>query len=148
MLHVTLIACGRLKEKYLRDAAYEYKKRLSGYVYLTEKELPDGPDINAERDRILKALPDGSCIITLEIEGEELDSGQFAKTIGSLMTGGEGHICFVIGGSDGLSEEIKQRADMHLSFSRMTFPHQLMRIIFLEQLYRAFKIIKGEPYHK
>ena len=148
MLHVTLITCGKLKEKYLQDAVKEYKKRLGGYITLTEKELNDGPDIGTEGIRIEKAIPESAYIITLEIEGEELTSVQFAEAIEKLMNGGESHICFIIGGSDGIAENIKARAKGHLSFSKMTFPHQLMRVIFLEQLYRAFKIIKGEPYHK
>ncbi|MBO5551469.1 MAG: 23S rRNA (pseudouridine(1915)-N(3))-methyltransferase RlmH [Lachnospiraceae bacterium] len=148
MLKVTLISCGRLKEKYLRDAVSEYKKRLSPYAGLSEKELDDGPDMRSEAERIVKAIPAGAYVITLEIEGRELTSDQFAETIDGLMTDGTSHICFIIGGSDGLSKEIKDMARMHISFSRMTFPHQLMRVIFLEQLYRAFKIIKGEPYHK
>ncbi|MBQ9606528.1 MAG: 23S rRNA (pseudouridine(1915)-N(3))-methyltransferase RlmH [Lachnospiraceae bacterium] len=148
MLRVTLISCGRLKERYLRDAVSEYKKRLSGYIYLTEKELDDGPDIKSEAARIIKAIPEGACIMTLEIEGREYTSEGFAEAIDGLMTGGVSHICFIIGGSEGLDKEIKDMAKMHVSFSRMTFPHQLMRVIFLEQLYRAFKIMKGEPYHK
>ena len=148
MLRVTLITCGRLKEKYLRDAVNEYKKRLSGYAELIEKELDDGPDMKSEAARIEKAVPAGAYIITLEIEGRELTSEGFASQLERLMSGGVSHICFIIGGSDGLMQEIKDSAGMHLSFSRMTFPHQLMRVIFLEQLYRAFRIIRGEPYHK
>ena len=93
-------------------------------------------------------MPEGTYIITLEIEGETLSSEEFAEKIDALMTEGISHICFVIGGSDGLARAITEKADMNLSFSRMTFPHQLMRVIFLEQLYRAFKIIRKEPYHK
>lgn len=148
MLHVTNISCGKLKEKYLRDAASEYKKRLSGYVLLTERELSDGPDMYAEAERIKKALPEGAFIITLEIEGEEYTSEGFSDKLRELMNEGISHICFIIGGSDGLAEEIKDRAKLHVSFSKMTFPHQLMRVILLEQTYRAFKIMKGEPYHK
>ena len=148
MLKITLISCGRLKEKYLKDAVLEYKKRLSSYVLLEEKELDDGPDMESEARRIIKAVPAGAYVITLEIEGRELTSGQFAQSLDDLMTGGISHVCFIIGGSEGLLKEIKDMSRFHLSFSRMTFPHQLMRVIFLEQLYRAFKIIKGEPYHK
>ncbi|MCR5773572.1 MAG: 23S rRNA (pseudouridine(1915)-N(3))-methyltransferase RlmH [Lachnospiraceae bacterium] len=148
MLRVTLITCGKLKERYLREAVAEYRKRLAGYALLEEKELDDGPDISAEGARIVKAIPEGAYVITLEIEGKQLTSEAFSETIEQLMTGGISHICFIIGGSDGLADEIKERAGSHISFSRMTFPHQLMRVIFLEQLYRAFKIMKGEPYHK
>ncbi|MBQ7583384.1 MAG: 23S rRNA (pseudouridine(1915)-N(3))-methyltransferase RlmH [Lachnospiraceae bacterium] len=148
MLHVTLIACGRLKEKYLKDAVAEYEKRLKGYTVLEIKELPDGPDPQAEALRIRQALPEDAFIVTLEIEGRELSSEEFSKSIEKLMTDGVSHICFITGGSDGIDPSVTDKADMHLSFSRMTFPHQLMRVIFLEQLYRAFKIMKGEPYHK
>lgn len=148
MLHVTLIACGKLKESYLKAAAAEYEKRLKGYVILDIKELADGPGPEAEASRIFQALPPGAYIITLEIEGREMSSEGFSQCIESLMTEGKSHICFVIGGSDGLDHSVTERADMHLSFSKMTFPHQLMRIVFLEQLYRVFRIMKGEPYHK
>lgn len=148
MLHVTLIACGKLKESFLKDAASEYEKRLKGYVILDIKELVDGPDLKAEASRILQSLPGGAYIITLEIKGREMSSEVFSQCIESLMTDGKSHICFVIGGSDGLDHSVTEKADMHLSFSKMTFPHQLMRIVFLEQLYRAFRIMKGEPYHK
>ncbi len=148
MLHVTLIACGKLKESYLRDAAAEYAKRLKTYMNLEVKELADGPDPGAEALRIRQSIPENAYIITLEISGIELSSEEFADNLDRLMTGGVSHICFIIGGSDGLDDSITARADMHLSFSRMTFPHQLMRVIFLEQLYRAFRIIRKEPYHK
>lgn len=148
MLHVTLLACGKLKEKYLRDAVSEYEKRLAAYIKLTVKELADGPDIKAEATRIEQNIPEDAYFVTLEIEGKTLSSGEFAESLDRLMTEGVSHICFCIGGSDGLDDSVKTKADMHLSFSRMTFPHQLMRVIFLEQLYRGIKIIKNEPYHK
>ena len=151
MLHVTLIACGKLKEKYLRDAVEEYEKRLGRYVKLSIKELPDGPDMQAEASRIeavLESVESDTCVITLEIEGTSYTSEGFAEKISELMTKGTAHICFIIGGSDGLAPSVTSKADLHLSFSKMTFPHQLMRVIFLEQLYRAFRIINGEPYHK
>ena len=148
MLRVTLIACGKLKESYLKDAVSEYEKRLSGYINLEIKELADGPDPVSEGIRIRQALPEKAYIITLEITGSSLSSEEFAERIDHLMSDGVSHICFIIGGSDGLDTDITASANMHLSFSRMTFPHQLMRVIFLEQLYRAFKIIRKEPYHK
>lgn len=148
MLHVTLLACGKLKEKYLRDAVSEYEKRLAAYIKLTVKELADGPDKKAEAARIEQNIPEDAYFVTLEIEGKTLSSGEFAESLDRLMTEGVSHICFCIGGSDGLDDSVKSKADMHLSFSRMTFPHQLMRVIFLEQLYRGIKIIKNEPYHK
>ncbi|MCR5410068.1 MAG: 23S rRNA (pseudouridine(1915)-N(3))-methyltransferase RlmH [Lachnospiraceae bacterium] len=148
MLRVTLISCGRLKERYLRDAVSEYEKRLKAYISLNMQELDDGPDPHAESDRILKAIPEGTYVITLEIEGEQFTSEGFSDRLVKLMNNGTSHICFIIGGSDGLDMSVRERADMKLSFSKMTFPHQLMRVLFLEQLYRAFKIIKNEPYHK
>ena len=148
MLRVTLLACGRLKERYLRDAVSEYEKRLKGYIDLEIRELTDGPDPKAEGARIIAAMPADAYIFTLEINGKALSSVEFAEHIDSLMTGGVSHVCFIIGGSDGLAGEVISGADFHLSFSKMTFPHQLMRVIFLEQLYRAFRIIRKEPYHK
>ena len=148
MLRVTLIVCGKLKEKYLKEATAEYEKRLSSYVSLKTVELDDGPDMAAEAARILKSISDDMYVITLEIEGTEMGSVDLADRIQELMTDGRSSICFIIGGSDGLDKSVTDISDMHLSFSRLTFPHQLMRIIFLEQLYRAFRIIRGEPYHK
>ena len=148
MLRVTLIVCGKLKEKYLKEATAEYEKRLSSYVSLKTVELDDGPDRTAEAARILKSISDDMYVITLEIEGTEMGSVDLANRIQELMTDGRSSICFIIGGSDGLDKSVTDISDMHLSFSRLTFPHQLMRIIFLEQLYRAFRIIRGEPYHK
>lgn len=148
MLRVTLIVCGKLKEKYLKEATAEYEKRLSSYVSLKTVELDDGPDMTAEAARILKSISDDMYVITLEIEGTEMGSVDLADRIQDLMTDGRSSICFIIGGSDGLDKSVTDISDMHLSFSRLTFPHQLMRIIFLEQLYRAFRIIRGEPYHK
>ncbi|MBO6147146.1 MAG: 23S rRNA (pseudouridine(1915)-N(3))-methyltransferase RlmH [Lachnospiraceae bacterium] len=148
MLRVTLIVCGKLKEKYLKEATAEYEKRLSSYVSLKTVELDDGPDMAAEAARILKSISDDMYVITLEIEGTEMGSVDLADRIQELMTDGKSSICFIIGGSDGLDKSVTDISDMHLSFSRLTFPHQLMRIIFLEQLYRAFRIIRGEPYHK
>jgi 23S rRNA (pseudouridine1915-N3)-methyltransferase len=148
MLHVTLIACGRLKERYLRDAVEEYSKRLSGYVKLDIREVADGPDMMSEASRIRQCMDDDAYVITLEIEGKELSSTGFADEIQAVMNSGRSHICFIIGSSDGIDESVRKTADMHLSFGRMTYPHQLMRVIFLEQLYRAFRIIRGEPYHK
>ena len=148
MLNVTLITVGKLKAKYLKDAVAEYSKRLGKYISLNICELNDGPDMETEAARILPHLKDDGYVVTLEIEGIELDSPSFAKKIDELMTYGTSRIIFIIGGSNGLADSITDRADLHLSFSKMTFPHQLMRVIFLEQLYRAFKIITREPYHK
>lgn len=148
MTKIDVLCAGKLKERFFSDAVAEYAKRLSRYVKLNIIEVADGPDMNAERDRMLPKIRDDVFLITLEIEGEEMKSTALAECIGSLENSGHSHIMFVIGGSDGLHEDILKRADKHLSFSRMTFPHNLMRVILLEQLYRSYRIINGEPYHK
>lgn len=159
-MQITLMTVGKIKESYWRNAIAEYEKRLSKYCKLKIVEVADEktPDAasplqeenirHKEGERILKQLPDGAYVITLEIDGQMLDSVQFARKIEQMAAWGRSHICFVIGGSLGLSKEVRQRSDYALSFSKMTFPHQLMRIIFLEQLYRAYRIQMNEPYHK
>ncbi len=145
---------GNIKEKYLRDACDEYLKRLQAYAKLTINEVSEETkgtiSIRKEKEgeRILKRLAADTYVIILAIEGKSLSSDQFATKIEQLGTYGNSHLTFIIGGSDGLSPEVMQRADLRLSFSAMTFPHQLMRVILLEQIYRAFKIIRGENYHK
>ena len=159
-MKLSLICVGKIKEKYLTMGIDEYKKRLGRYCSLETIELPDEktPD-NAtfavgeaikktEGARILKAIKDDSYCIALDIRGNMLSSEELAKHMEKLFVSGKSHISFVIGGSLGLSEEVLKRADYRLSFSKMTFPHQLMRLIFLEQVYRAFRIINNEPYHK
>lgn len=141
MLDITLVCSGNLKEKYLREAAAEYEKRLSGYCRFNTIELRDGTPI-------LPALPKRAYIIALCVEGKELSSEELSELIDSLPSRGHSHICFVIGPFDGLPDEVKRAADLRLSFSRMTFPHQLMRIILLEQVYRALNIAAGGKYHK
>ncbi len=141
MLDITLVCSGNLKEKYLREAAAEYEKRLSGYCRFNTIELRDGAPI-------LPALPKRAYIIALCVEGKELSSEELSELIDSLPSRGHSHICFVIGPFDGLPDEVKRAADLRLSFSRMTFPHQLMRIILLEQVYRALNIAAGGKYHK
>ena len=159
-MKVTLICVGKLKEKYLTQGVEEYTKRLSRYCNLEIIELADEktPDHASdtmedmikqkEGDRILKALKEDSYCIALAIEGSMLSSEELAGKIDTLGVSGISHITFIIGGSLGLSEEVLKRADYKLSFSKMTFPHQLMRMILLEQIYRAYRIIKKEPYHK
>lgn len=159
-MKVTLICVGKLKEKYLSQGVEEYVKRLSRYCNLEIIELGDEktPD-NAsevmeeiikkkEGERILKALKEDSYCIALAIEGGMLSSEELAAKIDTLGVSGTSHISFVIGGSLGLSEEVLKRADYKLSFSKMTFPHQLMRMILLEQIYRAYRINSNQPYHK
>lgn len=159
-MKVTLICVGKLKEKYLTQGVDEYTKRLSRYCNLEIIELADekAPDHASdtvedmikqkEGDRILKVLKEDSYCIALAIEGSMLSSEELAGKIDTLGVSGISHISFIIGGSLGLSDEVLKRVDFKLSFSRMTFPHQLMRMILLEQIYRAYRIIKKEPYHK
>lgn len=159
-MKITLISVGKIKEKYLRDAIGEYSKRLSRYckleiVEVADEKTPDNASETVENqirqkeaERILKHIKDDFYVITLEINGKMLDSPGLAEKIENLGTKGESHLTFVIGGSIGLGDEVLKRSDFGLSFSKMTFPHQLMRVILLEQIYRSFRIINGEPYHK
>lgn len=159
-MKITLLTVGKIKEKYFTMAIDEYSKRLSRYVKLdiievADEKTPDGASETEERmirekegKRILSNLKDDSYVITLEIEGKMLDSVELSKKIEQIGVLGKGHITFIIGGSLGLSDEVKNRADYKLSFSRMTFPHQLMRVVLLEQIYRSYRILGNEPYHK
>ena len=159
MMKVDIIALGKLKEKYLRDASDEYAKRLSRYCDLKITELSpvalsDNPSENEisnallkEREMISRAIPKDSFIVALCIEGKEISSEELAYVFKEKANEGK-RICFIIGSSYGLSGEIKKFADMRLSVSKMTFPHQLFRIMLLEQTYRAFKINEGSTYHK
>lgn len=159
-MHITIICVGKIKEKYLTMAIDEYSKRLSRYCKLDVIEVTDEKtEENAsesfndmvkrkEGERILKQLKDDSYVITLEITGKMLTSPELAAHISTLGVNGRGHITFIIGGSLGLSEAVSKRSDYKLSFSKMTFPHQLMRVILLEQIYRSFRINSNEPYHK
>ena len=159
-MKISIVCVGRLKEKYWTAAVDEYSKRLGKYIKLDITELPDekAPESMSvaqerqvkekEGERILKAIKDDAFVVTLEIEGKQLTSVELAGFISEKMTRGVSHIAFVIGGSLGLSDEVIKKSDYHLSFSKMTFPHQLMRVILLEQIYRSYRIISGEPYHK
>ena len=159
-MKITILTVGKIKEKFFSDAISEYRKRLSKYcsleiIQVTDEKTPDGASEvlseqirEKEGERLLSKIKETSFVITLEIEGNMLDSVELAKMLEEKMVQGESHLIFVIGGSLGLSKAVRNRADSTLSFSKMTFPHQLMRVILLEQLYRSFRIIKGEPYHK
>lgn len=159
-MKITLITVGKIKEKFFREAVSEYEKRLSRYCRLEIRETADEktPEkaseiqreqiLQREGERILKLIPEDAFVAALEIEGKRLSSEAFAGEIERLAVGGTSQIVFVIGGSLGLHNMIKKRADLAVSFSDMTFPHQLMRVILLEQIYRAYRIINGEPYHK
>lgn len=144
MLKVKIICCGTLKEQYLRDAVKEYEKRLSAYCDLSTLEIKeDSPDATKNAVSAFKGYK-----IALCIEGKQISSEELAGKISSLTVNGTSDIAFIIGGSDGISEDIKKQCDFRLSFSKMTFPHQLMRVILLEQIYRAFTIINNGKYHK
>ena len=152
LVNINIICVGKLKEKYWTDAAAEYVKRLSRYcririVELKEERLPDNASA-AEGRSILKSLSADSYVIALDGKGKQLSSEQLSQKIESLTLGGCSTVDLIIGGSLGLSDEVRKRADFKLSFSSMTFPHQMMRVILLEQIYRAFKISRREPYHK
>lgn len=159
-MKIKIICVGKIKENFYKDAILEYSKRLSRYCILEVVEVEDEktPDKASENEcslikkkegqRILSHIKDNDFIVTLEIEGKKLTSPGLAKKLEEITVLGNSTIDFVIGGSLGLSDEIKNKADFKLSFSDMTFPHQLMRVILLEQIYRAFKINNNEPYHK
>ena len=159
-MNITVICIGKLKEKYWRDAVAEYEKRLNGYCSLKILELkeaklaanPSPADEEAVKEEegkdILSHISRGTYVISLEIRGKKLSSEQLADKIRDLGLSGRSDVAFIIGGRLGLSGEVSRRADLKLSFSDMTFPHQMMRVILLEQIYRSFKINRGEPYHK
>lgn len=159
-MKITCITVGKIKEKYFTMAIEEYAKRLSRYckldiIELTDEKTPDNASAlmeeqikQKEGERILKAIKDDAYVIALAIEGKQLDSVELSEKLAKLGVDGNSHITFIIGGSLGLSKEVLARADYKLSFSKMTFPHQLMRVVLLEQIYRAYRIQNGEPYHK
>ena len=159
-MKITVIAVGKIKEKFYTDAIAEYSKRLSRYcrleiIQVADEKTPDGASEAQERQikekegsRILAQIKDGAYVIALAVQGTMLSSEQLASKLNKLGVDGQSQIVLIIGGSLGLSDEVLKRADYHLSFSPMTFPHQLMRVILLEQIYRSYRIISGEPYHK
>lgn len=152
MRNIRILVVGNLKERYWRDAAAEYEKRLSRFCNLTVQEIAEEPNpeqaLKKEGERILAALHPDSTVFALCIEGKAADSVAFGEKIADAMATGKRELVFVIGGSEGLSDAVKARADRKISFSPMTLPHQLARIILLEQLFRGFKIQAGEKYHK
>ena len=159
-MNVKILCVGKIKESFYRDAISEYKKRLSKYCSLEivevadEKTSENSSDIEIdiikakEGERILKHIKERDFVISLAIEGKEMDSVSFSKYIENLTISGNSNIIFIIGGSLGLSNEVLNKSDFKISFSKMTFPHQLMRVILLEQIYRAMRIKNNEPYHK
>ena len=147
-MNINVICVGKLKEKYWKDACAEYLKRLSRFAKVAVIEVPEEPTVDREGVNILNKVKDRDYVITLEINGKELDSLKFAEKIEDLGVSGRSDISFIIGGSDGLGKAVTERSDFALSFSKMTYPHQMMRVILLEQIYRAFKINANETYHK
>jgi 23S rRNA (pseudouridine1915-N3)-methyltransferase len=159
-MKITILCVGKLKEKYFTLAIDEYSKRLSRYckleiIEVNDEKTPDSASEvlenqikKIEGERILKYIKEGTYLIALAIDGNMLSSEQLAEKIEQLGVNGESHITFVIGGSLGLSSDVLARADFKLSFSKMTFPHQLMRVILLEQIYRSYRINTNQPYHK
>ncbi len=159
MVHLTVISVGSLKEGYLRDALAEYKKRLSAFavcedIELREERIRDEEDatavraaLEAEGERILARIPEGAYTVALCVEGKEMDSPALAEALGRAADR-TGKICLLIGSSHGLSPTVKARADLRLSIGRLTFPHQLVRVLLHEILYRSFSILAGKKYHK
>lgn len=159
-LNIDIVCVGKIKEKYIKLGIDEFSKRLSKYCKLNIIEVPDekAPENlslkeeimikDKEGQKILSKIKDNSYVVTLEIKGKMLSSEDLASKMQDLMVSGNSRVSFVIGGSLGLSDDVLKRSNMGISFSKMTFPHQLMRLILLEQVYRGFRIMKGEPYHK
>ena len=159
-MNVTILCVGKVKEKFYRDAIVEFEKRLSRYckldiIEVADEKTPDNASEVVERqikekeaERMEKYIREGAYVIALAIDGKQLDSVELSEKMEKLGISGNSNIVFVIGGSLGLADGILKRADFKLSFSRMTFPHQLMRVILLEQIYRGYRIMNHEPYHK
>lgn len=158
-MKITIVCAGKIKEKYLREGIAEYEKRLRPYadlrtIEIGEERMKDKPSaaekaetIGREGERLLMQVPQDAYLIVLDVGGAELSSEELAAKIDRLAVEGKSHITFLIGGPFGLSDEVRRCADLRLSFSHFTFPHQLIRLFLMEQIYRAFKISKGEPYH-
>lgn len=155
-MKIKIICIGKIKEAFYRDAIAEYSKRISKFSSFEIVEMPDEKDsdkenllsIEKEGERILSNIKNGEYVVSLCIEGKKFSSTDFADRLSTIFVNGYNTIDFIIGGSWGLSDKVKQRSDIKMSFSDMTFPHQLMRVILSEQIYRCFKIINNEPYHK
>ena len=159
-MKITIIGVGKLKEKYLKNGIAEYQKRMNSYAPVEIIEVADEAAPNEmsaaeveqvkekESARILEKIPDRAHVIALDLKGKQCTSEQFSAHIEDEMTYGSNHFVFIIGGSHGLSDDVLKRADTKISFGKMTYPHQLMRLILVEQVYRAFKIMRNEPYHK
>lgn len=159
-MNIDIVCVGNIKEKYFTDAIKEYQKRLGSYanvniIEVDEYKLPNKNSqskveegMDREADVILSKINERAYVIPLCIEGKQMDSAKFAEKIEKITVDGYSDICFIIGGSNGLHNKVKLRGQLKLSFSKMTFPHQLMRVVLLEQIYRSFRILRNEPYHK
>ncbi|OUO40445.1 23S rRNA (pseudouridine(1915)-N(3))-methyltransferase RlmH [Megamonas hypermegale] len=158
-MKISIVAAGKIKEKYLRDGIAEFTKRLKPFTQIefleiNEEKMKDNPSpaekaavLKTEGERLLKKVPAGSYLIVLDVVGKSISSEELSQKIDTLTLNGHSHITFLIGGAFGLSQEIRDRADERISFSRMTFTHQMIRLLLIEQIYRAFKISRGEKYH-
>ena len=158
-MKITVVCAGKLKEKYLREGIAEYEKRLRPYadvrtIEIAEERMKEKPSaaekadiLRREGERLLAQVPQDAYLIVLDVGGAELSSEEFSAKIDTLTVGGRSYIAFLIGGPFGLADEVRRRADLRLSFSHFTLPHQLIRLFLMEQIYRAFKISRGEPYH-
>lgn len=160
MMKITVLTVGKIKEKFFRDAVAEYEKRLSRYCSLSVVEVADEPTpdkcsealktqiLEKEGERLLSKMPGNAYRVILDVKGKAVSSEELSAKLGDAAVSGVSHMAFVIGGSLGLSDQIKKSADLTISFSKMTFPHQLMRVVLLEQIYRSYRIMNHEPYHK
>lgn len=158
-MKISIVASGKIKEKYLREGINEFVKRLKpftqvDFLEINEEKMPDNPSpaqktatLQAEGERLLKKVPRNSYLIVLDVKGKLISSEELSQKIDTLTLSGHSHLTFLIGGAFGLSEEVRNRADERISFSRMTFTHQMIRLLLVEQIYRAFKISRGEKYH-
>ena len=158
-MKITIACVGKIKEKYLEAGIAEFTKRLAPFckleiISISEEKMPDDPApaekqqvLEKETKRLLAIIPESSYVILLDVVGKQLSSPELAAKIDALALGGRSHISFVIGGAFGYTDELRRRADFALSFSKMTFTHQMIRLLLIEQIYRAFKISRGEKYH-
>lgn len=159
-MHIQIVSVGKVREKYLKLGIAEFEKRLKPYCTLKMSEVPDeqAPEQLSDKElevvkqkegqRILRHVKERDLVIALDVQGTQWSSEQLAEKLEQFAIQGKSHVTFIIGGSNGLSKDVLARANIKLSFSKMTFPHQLMKVILLEQVYRGFRIMKGEPYHK
>jgi 23S rRNA (pseudouridine1915-N3)-methyltransferase len=148
---ITILAVGKIKEQYIRQTLDDYIGRIGRFDRVAVREIPEGPSsspLRSEAEGLLRAIPKGAYIFAADRGGRTYDSVDFAGRIGALYASSRSNLCFIVGGSEGLDASVLSRADETVSFSAMTFPHQLFRLILAEQLYRAMKIIRGQTYHK